>query len=654
MKSLLARISEVRRGAKPKAIAPLTAPASAAQEYVESALAHHRAGRLAEAESLYQEALVVDSGNFDALHMLGVVHQQTGRSTSAVELIEQAVSIESGNCVAHSNLGLAYQSLNRLDNAAASLRRAIALKPDWDGSHNSLGTVLHASGRIEDAQACFRTAVELNPENADAITNLANICSECGRDDEAMQFLYRVLELRPDGVNVLARLGSLHAARAELVEAEGCFRDALHFDHNRFDAACNLSDVLRRLGSLGEAESLARRALAIRPDDPDALNTLACVLLRTSALDEAESCCRKALSIRSDDAPTLITLGNILSARDRLVEAGASFRLAMRLSPGSASARYNLSMLRLLQGDYKEGLALYESRFDVLRQDFGYASGVRELLADNRRWHGEALGGRRLLIWAEQGFGDCLMMLRYLPMLKERGVGEVIVLCDPALERVAGSVAGMPSGISCARSVSADAFDLHCPIMSLAYLFGTTLDSIPNRVPYLVVPQTLRDEWKERLSSIAGFRVGLAWSGSKTLRDDAKRSISLATFEPVIRSAGIQVISLQKGDGAEQVGPWLGQIKDWMGDCHDFLDTAALVHNLDLVIAVDSAMAHLAGALGKRVWLLNRYRSEWRWGLESESSPWYPSMRIFRQGEAAGWDRVVAQVADELSLFQRS
>jgi len=681
MKNFLRRISEGLRSATPSPNESATMAATLTpQTYVEWALVQHRAGRTAEAETLYRRALAVDAANFDALHMLGVIQQQAGNSSKAVELIEQAIAIVPGNCIAHSNLGLAYQSLKRLDRAESSLRKALALRPDWDGAHNSLGTVLHAAGRVDDAEECFRNAVRLNPMNTDALNNLGNICRErgqladaeekhrralaidptafvnwkslgqvlreSGRLDDAMNCFQSALELDPTDADVLVGIGSIHAARAELPEAEGYFRRVLQTDENRFDALCNLADVLRRLDKLGEAESFARKASVIRPDDPDALNTLACILLRMSALDEAEACCRKALAIRSEDAPTQITLGNILNKRHRLDESEACFRAALRLRPNSGSARYNLSTLRMLKGDYKEGLDLYESRFDVLMQDFGVARAIRDLLNDDRRWRGEDLRGQRLLIWTEQGFGDTLMVLRYLPMLKERGAAEIIVLCERELARLVRCVSGM-GDVECAQSVAAEAFDVHCPIMSLPFLFYPTQGGIPDHVPYIAVPEELRHAWKERFPSATKLKVGLAWAGSNSLRDD-RRSIPLAAFEPVMKSPEVQFVSLQKGEGSEQVGAWRGRIDDWMDDCDDFLDTAALVGNLDLIISIDSAIVHLAGALGKPVWLLNRYGSDWRWGLESEHCRWYPTMRIFRQRSLAGWNRVMAQVAEEL------
>ncbi len=298
---------------------------------------------------------------------------------------------------------------------------------------------------------------------------------------------------------------------------------ALQIDTKRFDATCNLGDVLRRVDRLDEAESFARKALAIRPDDPDGLNTLACILLRISALDEAETCCRKALAIRSDDASTQITLGNILNARHRLGEAEACFRGALRLRPNSASARYNLSMLRMLKGDYKEGLELYESRFDVLLADFGIRPAIREILNDNRRWRGEDLQGRRLLVWTEQGFGDSLMVLRYLPMLQGRGAGEVIVLCERELERVA-TFRLRNAQRPCLRAVgrAGGPFDLHCPIMSLPYLFYRTLDAIP--AACLILRSRRNSTTRGRRASRRSTKPGLDLPGPAATRCTMTRS----------------------------------------------------------------------------------------------------------------------------------
>lgn len=685
MKNLLRRISGNLRESESAAVgAAVPESPRSPRELVALALAHHGAGRLAEAESFYRKALDVDTGNFDALHMLGVVNLQAGNPSRAVALIEQAISFAPGDAIAYCNLGLAQQSMGRLDDAVASLRRAVTLRPELDGAHNTLGTMLRAAGQANAAEASFRKAVQLNPGNVNALNNLGNLFRErgqfaeaeefhraalavapaafgtwkmlgevqqmAGRFDDALISFQRALELRPEDPAAMADLGSIHAARAELVESEGYFRLTLQIDADRADAWCNLGDVLRRLDRLDEAESCCRRAAAMRPDDPDVLNTLACVLLRTRALDEAEACCRRALSVSPDHAATQVTLGNVLNLQDRAGDAEACFRSAIRLQPASASARYNLSMLKLLQGDYAEGLQLYESRFETLQGDIGVKPELLALLRDSRRWQGEPLDGKRLLVWTEQGFGDTIMMLRYLPLLKERGAGSVIVLCEPELTRLVSSLTGM-EGAHCVQSVSASEFDAHCPIMSLPLLFETTREAIPGFMPYVAVPEAMSNLWKARLAPVTKRRVGLVWAGNKAMRDGAGRSIPLAAFAPLLRLDRWRVVSLQKDVGAGHADAGQGQIEDWMDQCTDFLDTAALVRNLDLVVAIDSAMAHLAGAMGMPVWLLNRHGREWRWGLQSERTPWYPSMRIFRQGKGEGWEPVISRVVDELARF---
>jgi tetratricopeptide (TPR) repeat protein len=652
MKALLGRIAGRYFGVKPTA--PETKVAAStltAAQCVEQALVHHGARCLVEAASLYRKALSVDPDHFDALHLLGVVHQQMGDSNSAVELIEHAISLSPENGSAHSNLGLAYRTLNLLDKADACFAKAVQLNPSSSEALNNLGNLRKESGRLADAEECYRKALAVDPAASVIWKNLGQVVQRARRLDEALNCYRKALEHQPDDAMVLTDIGTIHMARSELSEAEHCFRHALQLNGDNVEAMCNLGAVLARLDRFGEAEQSCRRALAARPNDPDTLNNVASVLLQISALDDAEVCCRSALSIRHGQASTQNTMGRILSARGRPAEAEECFRLAMQLAPESSAVRYNLSILALIRGDYGEGFLLYESRFDAMQCNGRFAPATQALLADNRRWHGEPLSGKRLLIWTEQGYGDSLMMLRYLPMLKERGVGEVIVLCERVLERVVGSISGMENGVSCMQTVAADRFDLHCPIMSLPLLFETTLECIPNRVPYIAVPDEMAEAWKGRLASNARIRVGLAWAGSRTLQDDARRSIPLSAFAPILRLPSVQFVSLQKEGGAEEIAGWRGQIENWMDDCEDFMDTAALVRSLDLVITVDSAVAHLAGALGTPVWLLNRFGSEWRWGRVSEHSPWYPSMRIYRQQEGEGWNRVISRVADALVRY---
>jgi hypothetical protein len=249
----------------------------------------------------------------------------------------------------------------------------------------------------------------------------------------------------------------------------------------------------------------------------------------------------------------------------------------------------------------------------------------------------------------EEGLGDCLMTMRYLPKLAEKGAGKVLVLADPALARLVQTLPTVGEITSRVDRLSPDSFDLHCPMMSLPYAFGTRADTIPNAVPYLSVPHDMREAWSGRLSGTKRPRVGLVWSGNRNYGRDALRSLSLRQLEPLMGVSGTGFVSLQKGEAAKELQRSDWPILDRMNECADFLDTAALIANLDLVISVDTSVAHLAGALGKPVWLLNRFESEWRWQLDREDSPWYPTMRIFGQPAFGDWNSVLQKIARELN-----
>jgi hypothetical protein len=300
----------------------------------------------------------------------------------------------------------------------------------------------------------------------------------------------------------------------------------------------------------------------------------------------------------------------------------------------------------LLQGDYETGLPLFEGRFEQ-----GTLAPVYEALrvraaqyARARRWQGEDLRGKSLLVWTEQGLGDSLMMFRYLPLLKARGVKRVLLHCDAALLRIAQTMTAIDAVLPAERPV-AERFDWHCPLMSLPLAFGTRLETIPRDVPYIAVPEDMKQKSRERLASFQAPRIGLAWAGNARNPRDVVRSMRVRDLSPLLKSHAT-LVSLQKGDAARGAP---GQIDSSLDDGRDLLDTAALVAELDLVISVDTAIAHLAGALGKPVWLVNCYESEWRWLTGREDSPWYPTMTIFRQRTRGDWGEVMSRVARKLA-----
>jgi Tfp pilus assembly protein PilF len=647
MAGLLARLSRmVRRDAGGVATTVVSAePAAIGAQ----AMALYQAGRYAEAFAHYQSVLDGNPADFDALHMSGIIAQQTGDGERAVKFMQRAISVAPGNASVRNNLGLALHGLQQFEDAEASLRKAIELQPDWDRAYANLGIVLRSRGDIAGAEGAFANALRLNPANPEAMNNLANIWREARRYGEAERMYRSAIAIRPEAAEFWDNLGAVQLARERLDDAEQCFRSALALNGSMAQAHSNLGFTLLQLDRIDEAERSCRDALALRPDFPDALVNFASVLRRLGDVSGAEESLLRALAIDPRHAPAHTNLGSLRVEQGADVVAEASFREALRVDGNSPAARYNLAILQLKRGEYRDGFELFESRFDAFPHRMREEMIAVAATSGKDRWRSEPLNGRRLLVCTEQGYGDSLMMLRYLRLLKARGASELVILCEPELDRIFRATAGVDRVLTSPPDEASDTFDVYCPIMSLPYHFMTSADTVPADAPFFTVPPALEAAWQQRLSGLRGRRIGLAWAGSATLRDDAKRSIPLATFEPLREVEGIQLVSLQKERPFAEAALWDASPFDPMNLCDDFMDTAALIANLDLVISVDTAVVHLAGALGKPVWLLNRAESEWRWGLAGERSSWYPSMRIFRQQPGEGWDRVISGVADALA-----
>jgi tetratricopeptide (TPR) repeat protein len=470
-------------------------------------------------------------------------------------------------------------------------------------------------GRLEAAAENFLAVLQADPRQHEALFKLALTCNLQGKLDDAAAYYQRVLSLTP----------------------------------NMPEANNNLGEVYYRQGLLDKALAKFERARAQRPRSIEAHNNMGNVLKDQGKFEEALVCYARADRLKPNDPAVQCNMGDVLRRLNRFDEAIGRLRKAIAIKPELAEAHYNLSLVLCMLGDLATGLPLYERRLDLGRNSPCPVSGVGATLAKLsavRRWQGEPLQGKSVLIWTEQGIGDSLMMLRYLPLLKDRGAGHVAAYCGPELldvfedrvDRVIRNTEPLP----------AHRFDMHCPIMSLPYVFKTTLDSIPNDGPYLTPSAASKKQWATRLRAYPGPKVGLVWAGNRLLKSDHLRSMKLDSFAPLMTVVGAHFFSLQKGDPAQALRSFDWPIQDWMDDCGNISDTAALVANLDLVISVDTAVAHLAGALGKPVWLLNRFESEWRWMMEREDSPWYPSMRIFRQPAVHDWDSVITRVRTEL------
>lgn len=450
-----------------------------------------------------------------------------------------------------------------------------------------------------------------------------------------------------------------HAALASVLKMQGDrdaarrhYESALSLNPGYAEAACNLGALLRELGDLDAAAQTLRRAVALRADFAEAYTNLGLTLTEMHETAEAIACLRRSLAIRPDLAETHFNLANALAADYRLEEAIRSYGEALALRPDYAEARWNLSHVLLLTGRFREGWEAFEIRWNI------------PALKKSRPpfptpcWNGEPLAGKTLFVYGEQGFGDSLHFARYAPLAAAQGA-RVILHVPRELVRLMAGMKGIES-VHAAGSPPPP-FDFHCPVMSLPRGFRTEPSTIPANVPYLRADPEAVERWRSRLPGNARLKVGLVWSSGIRKFDHAlfyagiTKSMPLRVLEPLGRVRNVEFFSLQKGEEAAELrAPGALPAIDWTGELHDFADTAALIAALDLVITVDTAVAHLAGALGRPVWNLVKFHGCWRWELGRSDSPWYPTMRLFRQSRPNDWRAPVEAAARELARVAES
>jgi len=469
-----------------------------------------------------------------------------------------------------------------------------------------------------------------------------------GRLTEAIAAFGRILAAQPGRLDALTGLAEAAWTLGQMKLAADCLRLAIRAQGEDFTLHHNLGNVLRRQGDLAGAEAAYRRAIELRPAAAESYNGLGHVHLAWGRLEQALECYRRAQTIDPEQCETLNNLGNALRRLGRYEEAETHYRRALTLRPGHAGARYNLALLQLLGGDFTAGFAGYEERFHLGEEDPVFRSPADRGIA---RWRGETLPEGRLLVVAEQGLGDAIQFVRYLPAARAR-VGRLVFACGPALHRLFADLPGVDTLTERYPAAwGGMAVDRYVPLLSLPPIVSLPPAGLPVP-PYLRADRDAQVRWRERLAP-ASLRVGLVWAGGEANPNDRFRSCRLDDFAPLGALPGVRWFSLQRGPAAGQAKtPPAGlELFDAAGELADLADTAALVAALDLVISVDTAVAHLAGALNRPVWTLLPFDPDWRWGLSRTDSPWYPSMRLFRQPRPGDWRTVIASVARELTAL---
>ena len=645
--SVVALASRQPEAAVRMAVAAVSAAPERANAWVALGQGLKAAGRAGEAERAYREAIRRDGGNTLARMGLGELMLAAGEPKQALCQYELALRGGPGMAAAHLGRGHALACMERFAEALASYERALAFAPRESEAEFATAFALARMRRNPEAERRYRRALMLRPDFAAAWMNLGCLLREEGRATQAEAALRRAVELRPDLIAGWINLAGLKCEQRSLVEAEKCLRQAFALDPERVETLLAWCHFRAAEKDLAGAWEWLRWAHARDETNCEASNMRGVLLHMEGRFADAVHAfeCAEALGSRSAAS----NRGNSLMDLGKMEEALRVHEEAVKLDPQSAGARYNLALTRLRLADWKQGWVEYEARWDF-REVHRVPVRFRQ-----PRWRGEPLNGRRILLYAEQGLGDAIQFCRYAEMVVERG-GHVVLQAHEAVERLVCSLRVVREGKTEVARLGEEPpeFDVECPLMSLPAVFGTTVETVPWRGPYLgadaELVKTRHGEFGE-VFKWGRLRVGIAWAGNPRYRADARRSMKLATWVPLLRGArGVRWVSLQKGEAAEQQVQLPEDAEVWDGSSgdSDLAETAALVELLDLVITTDTCIAHLAGAMGKPVWILLPHLADWRWMEEKETTPWYPTARLFRQRQAGDWAGVMRRVASEL------
>lgn len=535
---------------------------------------------------------------------------------------------------------VAHQRDGRLKEAEAIYRNVLSQQPQNAQALNLLGTVAMQTGRLPLAADLIGRAISLRREVASFHCNLGEAYRRMEKDREAIAAFGRAIELNPDLATAHSNLGITLSDNGRWAEAAASFAEAIRIQPDTAAFHSNRGNALKELGDLDGAAAELKTAIALQPENAEAHNNLGAVYSEQELHEAAVECYLKAIALNPRYGDAYTNMGNSLFATGNPERAVESCRKAVEVAPESPAAHWNLAVALLRTGNFEVGWPEHEWRLHTKLK-------FPKRPFPQPQWKGEDLAGRTILLHCEQGFGDGIQNVRYVKLVARRG-GRIVLECHPELRRLFDRYPGADQVI--ARGEPLPDFDMHCPLSSLPYACRTRLDTIPADVPYLR-PETERvNRWRKRLRG-PDLKVGLVWAGNPTHPNDRTRSIRLDQLAPLAAIPGVEFHSLQKGPAAEQaLHPPAGmRLVNHSGELDDYVDTAALVSQLDLVIAVDTSVAHLSGALARPTWVLLPFVADCRWLIGRSDSPWYPTMRLFRQQARERWDRAIEELAADLT-----
>jgi tetratricopeptide (TPR) repeat protein len=600
-----------------------------------------RLKRFDEAIAELKEALRLNPGYAEAAGNLGNLYRDLGRLEEAVACFRDAARLRPGHPEPRFQLALTLIRLDQLEEAIVCLHQCLLFQPDAPDVYHHLGMSLARRERFEEAAAAFRQAVRLKPDSPDYHNNLGNTLLRQHKTEEAIACFLKAVEVRPGYPLAHCNLGSAFLEQGKVEESIPHYLEAIRLRPDYVDAHFNLGNAQRKLNRPQEALGSYRRVLELQPDHLGARLNTGVAYSEEGKLDEAVQVYDEIIQRKPDFGEAYNCKGIARLHQRRSAEALAEFDHGTRLRGDDAEIHLNRALCLLLRGDYATGWQEYEWRWKLKR--------AAPRSHPQPGWDGAPLPNGAVLLWGEQGMGDILQFVRYAPLVKER-VGKVLLDCPGPLRGLLSSCPGIDALVG--GDGPTPYAEAQAPLMSLPRIFGTKVNTIPASIPYLFVDAPLREQWRRKAVTGQGLKVGIAWQGNPLYSGDRYRSINLSEFRLLAQAPRVQLFSLQKGKGAEQLLPLAQEMRiiDWGKEITgDYRDTAAAILSLDLIISVDTSVAHLAGALGVPVWVLLPFNNDWRWLEERDDSPWYPSVRLFRQESWGDWVGVFRRVAQALA-----
>ena len=597
---------------------------------------------------LLEQAIKINPNYSDAHYNLGIVNKNEGNLSAAISSYQKAIQLNPNYSEAYYNLGNAFREKGDIKAAIASYQNAIKINPSHSSSHNNLGSALKEKGDIKASIESFKIAIQLNPNFTDAHYNLGNSLQAQGEQERALISYKKAIKLNPKFEEAYNNLGNILEDQGDIKEATVYYKKAIQLNPNFAEAHNNLGNILQEENNLKAAIISYTKAIKLNPNFAEAHNNLGNTLKEKGDIEKAITSYQKALQLKSNYFEAQMNLGNAFKEQGHLEKGIQSYKNALHINPNYSEARWNLALAQLLCGDYHSGWKNYQSRWKRKKVVIPHA------IPKTEEWKGERLHPEEdLIIVSEQGLGDTLQYMRYILYLKKKGM-RISFCAQTKLHNLIKS-SGIDSDPLTPKETNNITSGKWIPLLSLPRYLKITPNHPIIKKPYIFTTLSLFRKWKRILEEEKKPIIGICWQGNPEMEKSYRnRSIALESFSKIIQNNKINLLSLQKGFGSEQLENCSFREKfvssqEKINSTWSFLENSAIIANCDLIITCDTAVAHLAGGMGKSVWLLLKDIPYWTWGLSSEKTFWYPTMKLFRQNKKNDWEELMDRVCLELN-----